>query len=527
MQLIIDPEFKALMPPLDAEVRRQLEQNILIDRGVRNRLVVWAGHNILLDGHNRYQIAQDHNLPFQIEAIELKDREAVKDWIISHQLGRRNLTPEQTSYYRGLQYEREKGKREDNLKQNQPKGQNDPSEDVAEKLAQQHKVGEKTIKRDAQFARAVDTVAKAAGDAAKTTLLSRDTKVAKQDTVRLGAIAEASPQTAKNVLKEVQRASTPKQASQVIREAHRQLPSPPPKQPMPASVAVVGSAVQLEISAPTPKPKEAPHLVLLPDPPKDWDEEIVLDDGKKLYVLHRPTAKPVFNQTNDSVDWADWTWNPVTGCLHGCNYCYAREIANSERMAKSYPYKFEPTFHPSRLAAPRHTAVPKDVTDPRAKNVFTCSMADLFGRWVPESWILQVFEAVAIAPQWNFLFLTKFPQRLQEINDALGGFPSNAWVGTTVDTQARVRVAEKAFANIQAKVKWLSCEPLLERLTFTSLDMFDWVVIGGQSASYFNGTPALQPKWDWVEYLWEQSRISGCKIYWKENLVIRPKECPW
>ena len=260
---------------------------------------------------------------------------------------------------------------------------------------------------------------------------------------------------------------------------------------------------------------------------EDRDEELISEDGRKLYILHRPNSKPVFNSTNEMVDWANWTWNPVTGCLHGCSYCYARDIANNERMAKSYPYKFEPTFHPARLKAPFNTSIPSHSSDLRTKNVFTCSMADLFGKWVPDDWIMRVFEVVIAAPQWNFLFLTKFPQRLQEISDKLDGFPDNAWVGTTVDTQARVKVAEKAFQNIDANVKWLSCEPLLERLTFGSLEMFDWVVIGGQSASYFNGTPEFQPEWEWVEHLWTQARDAGCKVYWKENLTVRPKECPW
>lgn len=139
---------------------------------------------------------------------------------------------------------------------------------------------------------------------------------------------------------------------------------------------------------------------------------------------------------------------------------------------------------------------------------------------------MQVFQSVIASPQWNFLFLTKFPQRLQEICNKLCGFPDNAWVGTTVDTQARVKVAEKAFANIDAKVKWLSCEPLLEDLTFNSLKMFDWVVIGGQSES--TQTPKLQPDYDWVTHLHQQAREANCKIYHKENLKPLPKkECPW
>lgn len=270
-----------------------------------------------------------------------------------------------------------------------------------------------------------------------------------------------------------------------------------------------------------PKPEPVPDA----QKPGDWDEKIETPDGI-LYVLHRPNSNPILNRTNDSVDWAWWTWNPVTGCWHGCNYCYAREIANSERMASAYPYKFEPTFHPARLNAVKGKKPPES-DDPRAKNIFTCSMADLFGKWVPDEWILQVFEVVRDCPDWNFLFLTKFPQRLQDICDQLGGYPDNAWVGTTVDTQARVRVAEKAFQNINAGVKWLSCEPMLEPLQFHSLEMFDWVVIGGQSASYYNKTPEFQPEWEWVESLWDQARASNTLVYWKENLSVRPKQTPW
>lgn len=79
--------------------------------------------------------------------------------------------------------------------------------------------------------------------------------------------------------------------------------------------------------------------------------------------------------------------------------------------------------------------------------------------------------------------------------------------------------------NIRAGVKWLSCEPMLERLTFNSLSMFDWVVIGGQTKS--TQTPDFQPQWGWVEHLWLQARQANCGVYWKENLTVRPKEYPW
>ena len=263
-------------------------------------------------------------------------------------------------------------------------------------------------------------------------------------------------------------------------------------------------------------------------------QAISLDDGRKVYIA-RSDTKAQFNSTNEMVDWAWWTWNPVTGCWHGCTYCYARDIAN-----RFYDTKFEPTFHPDRLKAPQNMKlmtierIQNEAKKRRvrledalvfSKNVFTCSMSDLFGKWVPEEWILQVFESVKRSPEWNFLFLTKFPQRLQEINDKLGGFPENVWVGTTVDIQARVALAEKAFKNIDAKVKWLSIEPMLEPLKFSSLDMFDMIAVGGQSRT--TKEPEFQPEWLWVEDLVKQARKSDTAIYFKENLRCRPKELPW
>jgi len=97
-----------------------------------------------------------------------------------------------------------------------------------------------------------------------------------------------------------------------------------------------------------------------------------------------PEPKTVrFNRTTDAVDWAKWTWNPVTGCLHGCDFCYAREIAHLKTMEPYYPFKFEPAFHSYRLDAPKNTKVPVS-DDDTEKRVFMCSMADLFGNWVPE-----------------------------------------------------------------------------------------------------------------------------------------------
>ena len=228
----------------------------------------------------------------------------------------------------------------------------------------------------------------------------------------------------------------------------------------------------------------------------------------------RTPRPPQFNRVNDNIGWARWSWNPVTGCLHNCDYCYARAIA--ERF---YPQGFAPTFLPERLSAPQHTKLPKDAgDDPAWRRVFTCSMADLFGKWVPKEWIDAVFEQIVAAPQWQFLCLTKFPQRLATLE-----WPENAWVGTTVDKQHRAKLAERSFAKVKAGVKWLSCEPLLEPLQFSSLEMFDWVVIGastGATTKEYGRVPPFAPSIRWVADLIRQAEDAGCKVYTKHNLHL-------
>lgn len=112
------------------------------------------------------------------------------------------------------------------------------------------------------------------------------------------------------------------------------------------------------------------------------------------------------------IDWADMSWNPVTGCRHGCAYCYASRTAHrfdarledrapradglhvldTKIKAAPYPFGFAPTLHRYRLNQPEHIAEPQ--------TVFVCSMADLFGRWVPTSWIVEVLDACKRAP-WH------------------------------------------------------------------------------------------------------------------------------
>ena len=179
----IDPAFKNLIPPLSSRERAELETSILKD-GCRDPLVVWKGKNILLDGHNRFEICKEHGITCKFREEDFPDEEAARAYIVQNQLGRRNLTAEAASYLRGKRYEAEKkahgGKHASN-------GSSAQSEQMttAEKLGKEHKVGQATIRRDHKFALAVDKIVDNCGEDTKNLILSRDTGLSRGGIVRL------------------------------------------------------------------------------------------------------------------------------------------------------------------------------------------------------------------------------------------------------------------------------------------------------------------------------------------------------
>lgn len=256
---------------------------------------------------------------------------------------------------------------------------------------------------------------------------------------------------------------------------------------------------------------------------------ITLDKWKKLSAEEKKSAlsekgSKKFNPTNDSIEWARWTWNPVTGCKNGCEYCYAMDQANFH-YTQIEGDRFQPIIYPDRLTAPYNTKIPKNKPKDNAvdrvgrKSVFCCSMADLFGSWVPDEWIDALLSIIKDTPLWNYLLLTKFPNRYIGLD-----FPVNAWVGVTVERQSRVKKAEEAFAQINAKVKFLSCEPMLEKLTFTNIGLFDWVIVGG--ASKTSSYKSFKPPREWINHIEAQAKKAGLAVYEKTNLLERIREYP-
>ncbi len=228
-------------------------------------------------------------------------------------------------------------------------------------------------------------------------------------------------------------------------------------------------------------------------------------------------GKPKFNQSNDSIPWADWTWNPVTGCLGECPYCYAREIAENSKFKRAFPAGFTPLFRSDRLDAPISTKINVDPERPESRRVFVCPMADLFGYWIPLEWIKQVIEATKQAPELEYLYLTKYPFKYLTYD-----FPDNSWLGVTVDAQSKVEYALDVLGYIDFYgVRWLSFEPLIEPIK-ADFSCIDCIVIGAQSGTKQpNGTivDSFTPKFEWVVDLVAQAKSVGCAVYMKQNLL--------
>jgi AraC-like DNA-binding protein len=156
MNLAILPELEEFIIPLQREEYKLLERNIL-EEGCREPLMVWPAKEkqILVDGHNRYRICSKHGMPFKTNEINFHDLEEAKIWIINNQMGRRNLNPDQMSYYRGLKYESLKKSR-GGYEFVESKGQNELP--TAEKIAREFNVSESTIKRDSKYTRGLNFI---------------------------------------------------------------------------------------------------------------------------------------------------------------------------------------------------------------------------------------------------------------------------------------------------------------------------------------------------------------------------------
>lgn len=189
--ILIDDEFQGLIPPLSEIERLQLEQNIEAE-GCRDPLVVWmteSGDEILIDGHNRFEICERLGVQFRTVGLEFASRTEVLDWIYRNQLGRRNLSPADASELRGRMYN---GRKKKHGGERKASPQNEDLK-TAEVVAKETGVSKATIERDGKYAEAVDAVAKEVPEVREKV---RSGEVTKADVIE----AAKTPEKAKEVL---------------------------------------------------------------------------------------------------------------------------------------------------------------------------------------------------------------------------------------------------------------------------------------------------------------------------------------
>ncbi len=242
------------------------------------------------------------------------------------------------------------------------------------------------------------------------------------------------------------------------------------------------------------------------------------------------------------IEWCDHTWNPITGCRHGCPYCYARRMtarfAGDVRlnlMAKKdystqkaadgssdlyvlekpmlnetgkplvYPFGFAPTYHRYRM----------DTLDKlkMGNNIFVGAMADVFGAWVPDSWIRDILAVCVAKSQHNYLFLTKNPERYERL-DSTGILPTNKnlWYGSTL-----TRPEDRCFISNAHNTFW-SIEPIHAPFKIWEKDEHspDWIIIGAETG---RRKDRIIPKREWIEDIVEWCDKAGIPVFMKDSLI--------
>lgn len=199
------------------------------------------------------------------------------------------------------------------------------------------------------------------------------------------------------------------------------------------------------------------------------------------------------------IEWTDYTFNPITGCLRGCLWCYA------ERLYKRFGRSFMPQFHPKRLNEPLKISTPL--------LIFLCSVADFFASWTEEIWRQEVYKIIEKCPQHIFQVLTQDPQNIIRAD-----LPSNLWVGTTVRNQKETkRISD--LRNAQSSVKFVSFEPILEEIN-ADLKKIQWIIIGAMTGPLRN---KYKPEKRWIEKLIKQAEAEDIPVFIKNNINWKEK----
>ena len=206
------------------------------------------------------------------------------------------------------------------------------------------------------------------------------------------------------------------------------------------------------------------------------------------------------------IEWTDKTWNPITGCTKksaGCAHCYAEVMAQRLKAMRLEKYRngFELTLHEDKLEEP--------LAWKKAHNIFVCSMSDLFHENVPFEFVDRIMDTIKQTPQHRYQILTKRSERMKTYFQTRE-VPQNVWLGVTVEcASSKARIDH--LHDIDATVKFLSCEPLIEDLGELDLTGIDWIIVGGES-----GSKARPMKLEWVINIKQQVEQQGAAFFFKQ-----------
>lgn len=235
------------------------------------------------------------------------------------------------------------------------------------------------------------------------------------------------------------------------------------------------------------------------------------------------------------IEWVDDTWNPITGCAERCEYCYARKqsgrFTGDIRMNKSslryrpgaalqvledpfvadtggklnYPFGFEPTYHQYRLDYP--------VRRKNQCNILVGEAGEMFGRWVPDDVLWEIFKSCRQNTLHNYFFLTRHPERYKELQ-AKGILPEHEtfWYGVTV-TEGCVPALD-----IVGKFHLFMCvEPILGDVKMPQSDeaITDWIIIGAETG---NRRYQVTPPRDWIDHIVDYADRAGIPVFMKDSL---------
>lgn len=237
------------------------------------------------------------------------------------------------------------------------------------------------------------------------------------------------------------------------------------------------------------------------------------------------------------IEWADSTWNPITGCSkvsEACDNCYAERMATRFAGMHGYPKEnpFGVTLHSERLYEPLHWQKPR--------RIFVCSMSDLFHEDVLQGWVDDIFDAMSKAPQHVFMLLTKRPERMKAMLEDLskrwisnvigpGTGPrwplENVWLGVTAENQRTADERIPVLLNTPAEKHFVSVEPMLGRVDLSEYlpgakwwksevlmsSWLDWVICGGETGP---GARPMHP--DWPRGLRNQCQQAEVPFFFKQ-----------